>query len=457
MATEAGIASLTASEAAGKIANGTLSAEEYARTCLERIEAIDGTVRAFAHIDPEHVVAQAQALDELRRNGQPIGPLHGIPVAVQDVIDTGDYPTELGSPAFCGRRPLHDATVIAKLRSAGAIILGKTVTTELGFSHPGATRNPRDPQRTPGGAASGSAASVAAGLAPVAIGTQTLAGIIQPASYCGVFGIKPSHGMVSRAGILPLSRTLDHVGVLARTLDDIALVLDVIAGHDPADADTRPVAAPAFSAILAERPPLPPRFAFVRTPYWDKADADTQESFEQLAARLGKSAQEVELPDRFRNAAELHHAILSADMAHNLGEAAAKAGETASRDLRDQLAEGRKVSAVQYLAAMKDARLFGVGLAEVFNIYDAIITPAAPGVAPLGLDAIGDPAFGTLWTLTGLPSLSLPILQGEHELPLGVQLIGPAGDDARLMRSARWLLDALSGKRPQRARRGPAR
>ncbi len=457
MATDEGLASLTASEAAERIAHGTVSAEEYARTCLERIEAIDGTVRAFAHIDPAHVIAQAQALDELRRNGQPIGPLHGIPIAVQDVIDTGDYPTELGSPAFSGRRPLHDATVVAKLRAAGAIILGKTVTTELGFSYPGATRNPRDPQRTPGGSASGSAASVAAGLVPIAVGTQTAAGVIQPASYCGVFGFKPGHGMVSRAGVLPLSRALDHVGVLARTLDDIALVLDVIAGHDPADGDTRPIAAPAFSAVLAERPPLPPRFAFVRTPYWEQADADTQESFEQLVARLGDAAQEVALPDQFRNASDLHRAILSADMAHNLGGAVAKAGDTASQELRDQLAEGRKVSAVAYLAAMKDARLYGVGLAEVFNIYDAIITPAAPGVAPLGLDAIGDPAFGKLWTLIGLPSLSLPILQGENGLPLGVQLVGPAGDDARLMRSARWLLDVLSGKRPPRARRGPAR
>jgi Asp-tRNA(Asn)/Glu-tRNA(Gln) amidotransferase A subunit family amidase len=456
MATDDGLASLTASEAADKIAHGTVSAEEYARTCLERIEAIDGTVRAFAHIDPTHVIAQAQALDELRRNGQPIGPLHGIPIAVQDVIDTGDYPTELGSPAFSGRRPLHDATVVAKLRAAGAVILGKTVTTEFGFSHPGVTRNPRDPQRTPGGSASGSAASVAAGLAPIAIGTQTVAGIIQPASYCGVFGIKPSHGMVSRTGVLPLSRALDHVGVLARTLDDIALVLDVVAGHDPADGDTRPVAAPAFSAVLAERPPLPPRFAFIRTPYWDTADADTRESFEQLAARLGDAAQAVELPDRFRNATDLHRAILSADMAHNLGDAVTKAGDTASREVRELLTEGRKVSAVQYLAAMKDARLFGVGLAEVFNIYDAIITPAAPGVAPLGLGAIGDPAFGVLWTLVGLPSVSLPILQGEGELPLGVQIVGPAGDDARLMRSARWLLDTLSGKRPGRTRRGLA-
>jgi Asp-tRNA(Asn)/Glu-tRNA(Gln) amidotransferase A subunit family amidase len=456
MATDEGLASLTASEAADQIAHGTVSAEEYVRACLERIETVDGTVRAFAHIDAAHVVAQAQALDERRRNGQPIGPLHGIPVAIQDVIDTGDYPTELGSPAFSGRRPLHDATVIARLRSAGAVILGKTVTTEFGFTHPGATRNPRDPRRTPGGAASGSAAAVAAGLAPIAIGTQTMAGVIQPASYCGVFGLKPSHGMVSRAGVLPLSGTLDHVGVLARTLEDIALVLDVVAGHDPADGDTRPVAAPAFASVLAERPPLPPRFAFIRTPFWDKADADTQQSFEQLVARLGNSAQEVELPERFRSASDLHRAILSADMAHNLGDAVAKAGETASRDLRDQLADGRKVTAVQYLAALKDARLFGVGLAEVFNMYDAIITPAAPGVAPLGLDAIGDPDFGALWTLIGLPALSLPILQGENELPLGVQLVGPGGDDARLLRSARWLLDTLSGKRPQRGRRGPA-
>ena len=277
---------------------------------------------------------------------------------------------------------------------------------------------------------------------------QTDAGVIEPASYCGVFAAKPSHGIVSRAGVLPVSRTLDQVGVFARTLDDIALALDVIAGHDPADPDTRPVAAPAFAATLNERPPLPPQFAFVRTPHWQTLGGDAREAFEQLIARLGPAAQPVDLPDRFRETGALHRAIWAADLAHSLDLPARQGGEGLGSKLKAVVAEGRKVEAVRYLAALKQARAFGAGLAEVFTMYDAIITPASAGVAPIGDEATADTAFCTLWTLVGLPSLLLPILQGEDGMPLGVQVIGQAGDDARLLRSARSLLETLGGRRP---------
>ncbi len=201
-----GLTSLTATQAAEEIARGAVSAEDYARACLERIDVVEGEVQAFAHLDRDHVLAQARALDEQRAQGRPIGPLHGIPVGIKDIIDTTDYPTELGSPLGTGRRPWQDATAVAKLRAAGAVIIGKTVTTEFAYFQPGKTRNPHDPTRTPGGSSSGSAAAVAANMVPLALGSQTNGSVIRPAAFCGVFAVKPSHGLVSRAGVLMLSR-----------------------------------------------------------------------------------------------------------------------------------------------------------------------------------------------------------------------------------------------------------
>jgi Asp-tRNA(Asn)/Glu-tRNA(Gln) amidotransferase A subunit family amidase len=447
------LVTLTATEAVAEIARGAVSAEDYARACLARIEALDGEIKAFAHLDREHVLAQACALDERRAQGYPTGPLHGVPVAIKDIIDTADYPTELGSPLAAGRRPWHDATVVAKLRAAGAVIIGKTVTTEFAYFHPGPTRNPHDRARTPGGSSSGSAAAVAAQMAPLALGTQTNGSVIRPAAFCGVFAVKPSHGLVSRAGVLRLSRTLDHVGAFARSLADLALILDVIAGYDPADADTRPFAAPDFRAVQSEKPPLPPRFAFVRTPVWDRAEPETRAAFEELVAALGQSIAPVDLPQSLAEAWETHRTIMATEMAHNLAPLVAR-GEP-SAVMRKLLDHGKRVNAVDYLAAIAAAPRYAARLAEIFDEYDAIITPAAAGVAPKGLDATGDPAFCTLWTLTGLPSLSLPLLAGEGGLPLGVQLIGAAGRDARLLRTARALIEMLAPrKKGARSRSG---
>ena len=438
------LTALTAIEAAERIAGGELSSAKYVEACLDRIEAIDGKVHAFIHLDRKEALRQAEALDERRRNGKTLGALHGIPVAIKDIFDTADYRTECGSPLLKGRQPMRDAAAVARLRAAGAVIIGKTVSTEFAYFHPGATRNPHDVQRTPGGSSSGSAAAVAAGMVPLAIGSQTNGSMIRPAAFCGVYGVKPSHGLISRAGALTLSRALDHVGVFARTLADAALILEVLAGYDADDDATRPLAAPAFLETLASDPPLPPKIAFVRTPVWDKADAETRAAFEQLVKRLGESAATVDLPDAFAAAWDDHRAVMAVDMAHNLGAVVDRGGEASSKQLRDFLAEGRGVSAVRYLAARDNARRYAAGIAEIFNQYDAILTPAAPGVAPRG-EATGNPVFCSLWTLTGLPALSLPLLTGEGGMPLGVQLIGEAGDDARLMRTANWLIEKLEG------------
>jgi Asp-tRNA(Asn)/Glu-tRNA(Gln) amidotransferase A subunit family amidase len=434
---------LTAIEAAERIAGGEMSADTYVGACLDRIAAIDGQVHAFVHLDPVAALAQAKALDERRRNGKALGPLHGVPVAIKDIFDTADYKTECGSPLLWGRQARRDAAAVERLRAAGAVIIGKTVSTEFAYFHPGATRNPHDPQRTPGGSSSGSAAAVAAGMVPLAIGSQTNGSVIRPGAFCGVYAVKPSHGLISRARALMLSRALDHVGVFARTLADAALILEVLAGYDADDPDTRAVAAPAFLDTLAEPPPMPPQIAFVRTPMWDKAEPATRSAFEAMVKRLGESATAVDLPDAYAAAWDDHRCVMATDMAHNLGAVVERGGEASSKQLRDFLAEGRTTPAVRYLAALDNARRYTAGIEEIFKQYDAILTPAAPGVAPKG-EATGNPVFCSLWTLTGLPALSLPLLTGEGGMPLGVQLIGQAGDEARLMRTAHWLVEKLA-------------
>jgi len=442
MADDDTLTALSAIEAAERIAAGELSSTQYVEACLERIDALDGKVHAFIHLDRKEALAQARALDERRRAGKALGPLHGVPVGIKDIFDTANYKTECGSPLFKGRQPTRDAAAVERLREAGAVIIGKTVSTEFAYFYPGATRNPHDVTRTPGGSSSGSAAAVAARMVPLAIGSQTNGSMIRPAAFCGVYGVKPSHGLISRARALILSHALDHVGVFARSLADAALILEVLAGYDADDPDTRAVASPDFLDTLAQEPPQPPRIAFVRTQVWDKADPATRTAFEGLVKRLGSAATAVDLPDSFAAAWDDHRVVMAVDMAHNLGTVVERGGDASSKQLRDFLDEGRGVSAVRYLAARNNARRYAAGLGDILGRYDAILTPAAPGVAPKG-EATGSPMFCSLWTLSGLPALSLPLLTGEDGMPLGVQLIGQAGDDARLMRTAHWLIEKL--------------
>ena len=434
------ITALSATQAAAEIARGAMSAEEYTAACVDRIDAVESEVQAFAHLDPDHALAQARALDRHKANGGRIGPLHGVPVGIKDIFDTADFPTECGSPALAGRRPQADATAVARLREAGAVVIGKTVTTEFAYFHPGKTRNPRDLTRTPGGSSSGSAAAVAAGMVPLAIGSQTNGSMIRPAAFCGVFGVKPGHGLISRAGALTLSRTLDHVGAFARSIEDLALILDCLVGQDPADPDTRPYAAAAFRAVAAEPPPLPPSFALVRTPMWDKADADARSGLEDLAREL--NAREVDLPYDYSAAWPAHRAIMAVEMAHNLGAVIDRGGEV-SAQFRDLVAEGRKVTADEYLAAIRDARRHAEAMTEIFEQFaDGIITLSARGVAPQGI-ATGDPVFCSLWTMLGFPALNLPLLESAGGLPIGVQLVGALGRDERLLRTARAMIEQL--------------
>jgi Asp-tRNA(Asn)/Glu-tRNA(Gln) amidotransferase A subunit family amidase len=430
---------LSATEAARLVRGGTISAEQLVEACLARIREVDGDVQAWAFLDADHALAQARAADEWRLQGRPTGPLHGVPVGIKDIFDTADMPTENGSVLYAGRTPSRDATVVARLRAAGALVMGKTVTTEFAYFSPGKTRNPHNPEHTPGGSSSGSAAAVAAGMVPLTLGSQTNGSTIRPAAYCGVIGFKPTHGLIPRHGILALSRTLDHVGLFARSIDDIALLAAQLVGFDERDPDTRPRSRIPFLEIAAEEPPLSPMFAFVKTPYWERVDEDTKEGFAELIEQLGEQVEEIELLPSAVEAWNFHQTIMEAEMAANLEREWDKGRDRLSEQLRAQLERGREVRAVDYQRALSRIAPIHESFVELFEQrYDAILTPAASGAAPKGLSSTGDPVFCTLWTLCGMPAISLPLLQGANGLPLGVQLVGPRNGDARLLRTARW-------------------
>jgi Asp-tRNA(Asn)/Glu-tRNA(Gln) amidotransferase A subunit family amidase len=436
------LVSLTAAEAAQAIRAGSISSVQYVEACLARIRDLEPQVQAWQFLDEAHALAQARARDLERSEGRATGALHGVPVGVKDIIDTGDMPTEDGTALHAGRTPDRDATVVAMLRAAGAVILGKTVTTECAAYPPSKTRNPHNPQRTPGGSSAGSAAAVACGMVPLAIGTQTNGSIIRPASFCGVYGFKPTHGLVPRHGILKLSRTLDTVGVFARTLDDVALLAEQMIGHDERDPDTRPRAKPPLRRTLNEEPPFAPRFAFIKTPMWSRADASTGDAFAELTGSLGAQCETRELPESVNEAWDWMRTIQEAEMASHLHLEFERGRDALHPALREQLARGREIRALDYQQALARIPKLIAGFDELFENFDAIVTPSAPGVAP-PIETTGDPAFCSLWSLCGMPALNLPLMTADAGLPLGVQLVGKRDFDARLLRSARWLVQHL--------------
>ena len=435
----------SATEAARAIQAGVISSVQLVEACLTRIRALEPQVQAWQFLDEAHALTQARARDADRSEGRAVGALHGVPVGLKDIIDTADMPTEDGTVVHAGRTPDRDASVVAMLRAAGAVILGKTVTTELATYSPGKTRNPHNVERTPGGSSSGSAAAVAAGMVPLAVGTQTNGSVIRPASFCGVYGFKPTFGLVPRHGILKTSRTLDCVGVFARTLEDIALITEQIVGHDERDPDTHPRARLPLQRTLAEEPPFAPRFAIVKTPMWSCADASTGEAFAELAESLGGQCEEYTLPESLRDAWDWHRTVMESEMAAHLDLEWERGRERLSAPLRDQLARGRDIRALHYQQALARIGPLNRGFEELFDRFDAILTPSTPGTAPT-LESTGDPVFCTLWSLCGMPALNVPLMTGADGLPLGVQVVGQRHTDARLLRSARWLVQQVQSQ-----------
>ena len=405
-----------------RLARRELTAEALVRACLERIDAREPEVQAWTLLDPAAAIAAARELDR----GALRGPLHGLPVGVKDVFDTWDLPTGYGSPIYAGHRPAADASVIALARSAGALVLGKTVTTEFATFPPGKTRNPHNPEHTPGGSSSGSAAAVAAAMVPIAFGTQTTGSIIRPASFCGAVGYKPSFGTLPRVGVKAISDCLDTVGVFALNVADAALFAGTLA--------RRAFAVPAQAHA--------PRLGWCRTPQWPEAQPETHALFEREAARAaaaGAHLNDIELPAPFAGLAEAQDTIWMFEMARCLADEYRRNSERIREPLRSQLARGLEVPAARYDAAMKLASDCRQMLADLMREFDALVVPSAPGEAPRGLQATGNPVFNRIWSLLHPPCVHVPTATGPLGLPLGLQVVGMIGEDARALACAHWL------------------
>ena len=440
---------LSAIDAREALEEGIFSSEELVKACFLRIEELEASIGAWTNLDKEVALQQAREADDFRRRGLSLGPLHGLPIGIKDIIDTSDYPTELGSSLFHGRTPFEDATLVSLLREAGAIILGKTVTTELAVFAPGKTRNPHNEKHTPGGSSSGSAAAVACAMVPLSVGTQTNGSVIRPASFCGVYAFKPSHGRISRHGVLLQSGPLDTIGVFARTLDDLAIISDVLMRYDNRDIAMTPVAVPNIVKVMSELPALEPRFAFIRTPKWEQVEESSKDGFRELIDSTNDEGAKdfieiVDLPGIFDGIYQDHQNVMEADLALNFARHYQDGKEQLSSVLCEMIERGQKVLATDYNAAVAKLTDYKECLEEIFEDYDAILTPSTFGPAPLGLESTGNPAMNTIWTFCGNPAINVPLLQSPDGLPVGVQMVGAKGDDARLFRSTRWLLNHLN-------------
>ena len=435
---------LCAVEAARKIRAGSLSSVDLVKACLARIDETDGQLKAWVHLDPGYALNQAEAMDAIRRAGRPIGPLHGVPVGLKDIIDTRDLPTERGTPIFAGRRPSKDAALVERLRDAGAVILGKTASTELAFVHAAETRNPHDPNRSPGGSSSGSAAAVAAFQVPLAIGTQTNGSVIRPAAFCGTYGFKPTRGVISRRGVLQTSKSLDQVGVFGRTLEDVALLADVIGGYDPSDPMCYARPRPKMLEGSRADAPVEPEFVWFDLPFNDRLTEDAREGLDELVNTLGARVERVPVAENMVGLVDVQRVIHEYEICHHLESVFAEHWDMVSTSLRPVIERARTISDAQYDEALEVMASAAGFFAEFFNDYDAVIAPSAAGEAPEFGNGTGDPVFCTIWTLCGLPSLNLPLLVGENGLPVGVQLVGAAEEDDRLLRTASWMLKQLN-------------
>jgi len=412
--------------AAQAIRAGHLRPVDLVQACLDRIATREPLVHAWAWLDPAAALAAAQALE-----GQPIrGPLHGVPIAVKDIIDTCDMPTECGSPIYRGRRPSADASCVALARRAGALVLGKTVTTEFAYFAPGPTANPHRLLHTPGGSSSGSAAAVADGMVPVGFGTQTAASVTRPASFCGVTGYKSSLGEFSLAGIKPFAASFDSLGSLTRGVVDAQWLRWALLGEQ--------------QAIDAACLTAPPRVGLCHTPWWDQAAPDCQQALDSVARQLsaqGARVSAAELPGHFVGLAQVHKTIMAYEAARSLAFESDRHHDALSPQMRQLLAEGLQVERAQYLAALETGAAARREFSDWRQRWDIVLAPSAVGEAPAGLSATGDPLFSRMWTLLGVPTVTLPLGRGATGLPIGAQLIGAMRGDDHLLACARWVED----------------
>ena len=433
------IISLSAIELVSKLKLGELSSEEVCKAYLERVSKFEKDVKAWAYIDKKTILEKAKEKDEYRKSGKPLGSLHGLPIGIKDIIGTEDMPTECGTVLRKGVSESSDAEVVNLLKIAGAIIMGKTVTTELAYFDPGKTTNPHDKSRTPGGSSSGSAAAVASFMSPLTIGSQTKGSIIRPASYCGVVGYKPSFGLISRNGVLKQSSKLDHIGVFGKNVMDVALLAKSLIKKDLYDKDTIHYSADNMVEECKKGPHFEPKFIFYKTKNWKNIDKVSQKAFEFLIKKLKKNIEVFDEPSYFKDIHSYHQIIHETDMANSFQKFYKNSKKKLGKKLIEAIERGMKYSANQYTEAVDFMEQSYRSYSEVFEDYHGVISPCSTGVADKGLKSTGSPEFCTVWTYMGLPSISLPLLTGENNLPLGVQLVGDKLDDLRFLGTANWL------------------
>ncbi len=410
------LTTLTATEAAALIAKKELSAVELTRACLDRIATRNPEVRAFRHLDPEYSLAEAAKADQ----EAPRSTLHGVPFGVKDVIDTQDFPTECGTPIHVGRRPDADAACVALMRNAGAVLLGKVVSTEYALFHPNETRHPMNLAHTPGGSSSGTGAAVCDRMVPIAFGNQTAGSLIRPAAFCGVYGLKPSYGTTDGTGILPLQLYFDTLGYMARSVADIQTFYGIVSEQNQT------------SAWPAGRVP---KIGLCETFQWEFAEPEARAVLTATAAQFVAAGADVEdfaLPDAYADLVAVHRRVLYKGIARSLDADYQAAKDQMSDGVLALLEEGRATTDQEYDDAFAYADQCRRGANDHFGDFDAIICPSAPGEAPVGT-ATGDPIFQVTWTLLGVPCLNLPVGRGPHGLPVGIQLIGRRDDDATVL------------------------
>ncbi|MNX57649.1 Glutamyl-tRNA(Gln) amidotransferase subunit A [compost metagenome] len=418
---------LGALEAARKLQRRELTAVQLVRACFARIEQRENTIHAWTALQKQAALDYAQTLDE----GALRGPLHGLPIGVKDLFDTVDLPTRYGSPIYERHRPGLDAASVALCRGAGAVVVGKTVTTEFATYQAGPTRNPRNEAYTPGGSSSGSAAAVADDMVPFALGSQTAGSIIRPASYCGIVGFKPTFGAIPCAGVKSLAESLDTVGGFARSVPDVALFASVMMR------DAR---------MLNLSYDAKPRVGMCRTLQWRHAQAETKEAFAQAAAtlsRAGAVVQEVPLPAQDCMLVQLHADIMAFEASQSLAYERLQHAGQLSPKIQAVLEAGSQITAEQHIRNLARAEESRARVNSWFEDYDVVLAPSAAGEAPFADLGTGDPQFSRPWTLFGLPCLNLPFATGPQGLPVGLQLIGQRYDDYRALAIGAWVHERL--------------
>ena len=433
------IFSLSLEELAKKIKDAELTSVEVCEKYIERINMFEKDVKAWAHFDKKVLLEKATEADDHRRSGKPVGLLHGVPIAVKDIIGTVDMPTECGTVIRKGKSYSQNAEIIDLLHASGAIVMGKTATSELAYLGPPATTNPHDKNRTPGGSSSGSAASVASFMAPASIGSQTGGSVIRPASYCGVVGYKPSYGLISRNRVLRTSYSLDQIGMFGRKVEDVAMLAKVLIKKDKYDAATIHYSTENILSETKKGPIFEPKFIFYKTDHWKIIDKKSRESFEYFIKSFKKNIEIFDTPSYFKDIHKYHQIIHETDLANNFSVYFKKFKKKLSKYMQDAISNGNKYTAKEYAEAIDFMKRSYESYEEVFEDYHGVLSPSSPGVAPKGLKSTGTAEFNKVWSYLGTPCISLPLLEGENNLPLGVQLIGNKYDDHRFLGVANWL------------------